>query len=254
MTQFRSKFIAVLSALLLCTGLATASAAMHKSHGAGGGIVPITSIDTSAFPGDGWDSATYGSNVYVVWHAKAGLNLMCYSIATGDPCANYPVTITNDGDTLTVSGNPTIYRSLAGYLYVYAVDDTTLTPGVAKLDLNNGGALVSFTNLAPAGSAWIENSSYAGVSNAVLSGTRFMAFNAVPNVSSPTGAQDTLLCFDVSSDAPCANQPYAVNYGDGSYGKNVWYNADLAMGPYLSTQTSLVGGNVLVEVGGDNAN
>ncbi len=218
-------------------------------------VTPISTINTvgvhnaAGSNGDGWDSTVYDNNVYVVWHNVTGLNVMCYSILSGARCPNYPVTVKNGSDTLQVGENPTVYRNSNGMLYVYAVDKGNNTAGVAKIDLATGATLSSFIALTPSGSAWSNAAYQTGISNGIIAGSRFYAFNYEPNVTPASGsATDTLLCLNLSTDQACASQPYAVNYAaPGTSSKMVWGGGSYTA---LDAQLALIGTNLLVEVAG----
>ena len=87
----------------------------------------------------------------------------------------------------------------------------------------------------PAGQAPLTPFGISGVSAPVLIGTHWYSFSFVDS-SAQSGAKNTLLCFDVSTDAACAGQPFAVSLGEGQVSDS----------GYLSPATAAIGSRVIV--------
>ena len=72
-----------------------------------------------------------------------------------------------------------------------------------------------FTALTPVGEGPIGPGGWGGLSAPMLIGTHWYAFNYVTAVN-VSGAENELLCFDMSTDAACNGQPFAVSFGAGT--------------------------------------
>src|SRR5581483_643018 len=84
---------------------------------------------------------------------------------------------------------------------------------VVCVDVSNPTANPSFcgfTALTGTGEASLYPG-WAELTNPVLVGNHLYAFNYVPGAN-VSGSENKLLCFDVSTDAACAGQPFTVNF------------------------------------------
>lgn len=168
--------------------------------------------------GDGWTVAFYGGNVYTVFHHNSILKVVCLVIATAASCTDYPKTVqTLDGpphDFGTSEFANVHIDTASATLYVWGTDRTTLEAGVVAVDLNssNSNPFKSFTPLTAAGDAQAGPGPKSNIGNAVLIGNKWYAFSlhAPSSNYTPTGTQDKLMCFDVSTAAACPSQPFAI--------------------------------------------
>ena len=67
-----------------------------------------------------------------------------------------------------------------------------------------------FTALSAVGDGYV--SGYGAISDPMQVGTKLYAFNYFPSAG-VTGSRNQLLCFDTTTDAACAGQPFTVNLG-----------------------------------------
>ena len=130
-----------------------------------------------------------------------------------------PKTITDgSGNEFATSAQPGLWLNPAtGKLYVFGNRTVDATAGVVCIDTtqpaSNLDPFCGFTPLSGVGDAPL-NGGTSGISDPVVVGTDWYAFNAVPGT--PTGTEDKLMCFSLTSQSACASQPFSVNYGPGT--------------------------------------
>ncbi len=176
------------------------------------GAPPPSNFEGSA-GGDGWAVAMTPTEVFNVFHHIPELQVACHKQVDASSCWSGPKTITDaQGNNFTTSIGPGLYLDQStGKLYVYVVRNSDSTGGVVCIDTtkpagDTGAQLFcGFTALTPAGGS---NDSPSSLSAPVQVGTNWYSFNEVVG-----GTNNKLLCFNLVSDAPCASQPFAVNYG-----------------------------------------
>src|SRR6185437_10535723 len=108
------------------------------------------------------------------------------------------------------SGHPGIYlEQNSGKLYVYATRATDSTGGVVCIDTttaaNNPNPFCGFTTLTAPGESPLVNG-ISALSMPLQAGGRLYAFNYAPGLSA--GAANHMLCFDLTTHAACASQPF----------------------------------------------
>lgn len=176
--------------------------------------VPPASNYAGSAGGDGWAVAMTPSRVYNVFH-HGRLTVACHLQTNAAACSN-PKAISDNGAFFDVSGQPGLHLEQdSGRLYVFASKYSAGVAGVVCIDTTKPDAdpnpFCGFTALTPAGDA--PGSS--GVSDMAVIGTRLYAFNHVSSAPS-SGGKNRLLCFDTTTRAACAGQPYSVPYGNGT--------------------------------------
>lgn len=108
-----------------------------------------------------------------------------------------------------------------GHLYVPVVRSLDDTAGVLCIDTTqpdsapDSAFYCGFTALTPAGEGSNGAASANGLSDPVQVGSDWYFMDEVPGA--PVGAEDQMLCFDLSAQAPCAGQPYPVDLGGAVY-------------------------------------
>jgi hypothetical protein len=198
---------------------------------AAGSVVTYTASSTIATPGplkfsgspggDGWAVAIGTSKIFNVFHHGSALTVSCQVKATAAACWS-PKTITDgSGVGFATSASPGLYLDQAsGHLFVYAARSSDFTAGVVCIDTtlpNSASGLqlfCGFTPLSAIGDApyALQNGvSLSGLSDPVQVGNHWYAFNAVQGT--PSGTEDKLLCFSLTTFAACNAQPYAVPFG-----------------------------------------
>jgi hypothetical protein len=128
-----------------------------------------------------------------------------------------------------------------GKLYVFATRDDS-TAGVVCIDTTQAATssdpFCGFTALTAVGHA--PDAGISGLSEPALIGTKWYAFNYVSGAPA-SGDQNALLCFDVSTKAGCASQPFAVSFGSGNISAGTWPEPQLAAIGGLIVVTATVG-------------
>ena len=249
--------MALLAVVALLGGLATVVASPVSATVQSAtytGTQPITVPPASSFTGgsggDGWALAFTTTRVFNVYHHSGALIVDCHVQATAAPCwddYNEPRIVQNSG--LDANNNPVDPNfSTAGQvgqwldptsrkLYVVAHRNYDASGGVVCVDtdlaLTTQNPFCGFTQLTGPGSA------NDGLSNIAVVGTKLYSFNYVDGQPSGSGVNQ-LLCFDTTTDAACAGQPYDLGLTGTIYGSN-----------YPTPGTVAIGGRVYIPLGND---
>ena len=178
-------------------------------------VPPASSFSGSA-GGDGWGLAFTPTAVYNVFHHQPQLTVACHVQTDATPCWS-PETITDgSGNGYATSGMPGMWVDQAtGHLYVFATRSIDATGGVVCIDTTiaatNPNPFCGFTVLTAVGGAPLNGGAWGGITDPVVVGTDWYAFNYV--AGTPTGSEDQLLCFSLTTQSACASQPFAVSIG-----------------------------------------
>lgn len=190
--------------------------------------------------GDGWGIGLTPTAVYNIFHHNGSLNVSCHLQSDASPCwgqtlyktiteTSGSITGTAAGDCSTgtpcgfsASGEPGLYVDQAsGHLFVYATgyvgsSSTEPTAGVVCIDTtqpaSNPDPFCGFTPLSNGGDAPL-GSYFSGVTDPLVVNGNWYAFNYVDSSSLPSGTEDKLMCFSLTTLKACPGQPYAVNLG-----------------------------------------
>jgi hypothetical protein len=182
--------------------------------------VPPASNFAGSGGGDGWAVALSETAVYNVFHHNpSALTVACHLQVNAEACSGWPKTISEPGGSAFTSGaQPGMYLDQrTGKLYVYTTRLSDLTGGVLCVDTTSEEAdpYCGFTELTGEGEAPLTtNRGISGMSNPMLIGKHWYSFNFVAGTQK--GTENTLACFDVGTDAPCAGQPYPVTIPSGN--------------------------------------
>lgn len=183
--------------------------------------VPPASSFAGQGGGDGWALAVGATQVFNVFHHSSSLTVACHEQADASPCWA-PETITDTaGNGFATSGHAGLRLDLAtGKLYVFGTRTSDSTGGVVCIDTTlaptNTNPFCGFTALTAVGEApW--TSGLSAISAPALVGEKWYAFNYVQGAEA-TGTQNKLLCFDLSTHAACASQPYTLAFAAGTNG------------------------------------
>jgi hypothetical protein len=244
--------IATALAALVCLFVFSATAASAQAETATYSAVetipvPPASDFAGSGGGDGWAVALSETAVYNVFHHHPMLQFACHYQSNAEPCYA-PETITDgEGHNFATSGQPGLYLDHhTGKLYVYATRTSDGTAGVVCIDTTlaptNPDPFCGFTALTPVGHAPLV-SGISGASAPMLIGTHLYSFSFANGVNQGSG-ENELLCFDVSTDAACSGQPYAVSIGTGT----------VSDGGFPSPATAAIGSKVIIplNIGGEN--
>ena len=245
----RRRLLAPASVVALAATGAVVAGALPSAAGAAG---TVTYTNTQTFPvppassyagsggGDGWGLAFSATQVFNVFHHNSSLTVACHVQADASPCYP-PETITDpaSGAGFTVGGHAGLWMDAGtGKLYVFATR-TDATAGVVCVDTTqaatNPNPFCGFTPLTAVGAADLSPG-YSSLSDTMQVGPRLYAFNYANNHAVPDGDFNTLLCFDTTTHAACAGQPYTVDLGSGTL------SSDTAPGPGVAA----IGGKVIV--------
>jgi hypothetical protein len=225
---WRARAAAVAAILPLSLAVLAATPADPASATSGGTVTYSANINVPAPPasnfagatsGDGWNVGLSPTAVYNVFHHQEFLGVDCHLQANAGqtaPCWGGQETITDtDGSAFYTSGQPTVFLDQStGYLYVFVTHPEDDTAGVACINTNETppNLFCGYQPLTAVGQGPPTSSGISGVSDAVQVGSNMYAFNYV-NTGAPTGAEDELLCFSLTTDSACPDQPYAVDTG-----------------------------------------
>jgi hypothetical protein len=248
-SRLRRRLLASAAAVALAATGAVAAVAMPSAAVAAG---TVTYTNTQTFPvppassyagsggGDGWGLAFSATQVFNVFHHDSSLTVACHEQADASPCYS-PETITDpaSGAGFTVGGHAGLWMDAGtGKLYVF-VTRTDATAGVVCIDTTqaatNTNPFCGFTPLTAVGAADLSPG-YSSLSDTMQVGPRLYAFNYADNHAAPDGDFNTLLCFDTTTHAACAGQPYRVDLGSGNL------SSYTAPGPGVAA----IGGKVIV--------
>lgn len=219
----RGRAAAVVPVILLLCGLTAGAApasAETATYSATQTIpVPPASDFAGSGGGDGWAVALSESAVYNVFHHQSTLQVACHLQTNATACFSPETIRDSEGHDFSTSGQPGLYLDQqTGKLYVYATRTSDSTAGVVCIDttiaVSNPDPFCGFTTLTPSGEAPLVIG-ISGTSAPMLIGHNWYAFSYSNGVGQ-SGAKNTLLCFDVSTDAACAGQPFAVSIGSGT--------------------------------------
>ena len=175
---------------------------------------PLPSQYPATTNSDGWAVALSATQVFNVNHHTSDLEVTCHNQIDASFCWPMQTKVVTDGvhQFATPVAPGLELNQATGHLYVYAVETPGDTAGVVCIDTTQPVAapgtslFCGFTPLSAPGDAPIGQ--YAGISSPELVGSDWFAFNEV--AGSDSGTQNTMLCFDLATDAACAAQPYTV--------------------------------------------
>jgi hypothetical protein len=229
--------IATLVCLFILSATAASASAELITYRATETIpVPPASNFAGEGGGDGWAVALSPTAVYNVFHHDGELRVACHFQANAEKCfESEQITEPGSGNKFSTSGHPGLFLDQhTGKLYVYVTRPSDGTAGVVCIDTTiaekNPDPFCGFTALTGAGEA--PDPGYSAVSTPMLVGSHWYAFNFVSG-KEHVGDQNALMCFDVSTDAACAGQPYTVALGSGTIGSGLPGPSTAAIGSDL---------------------
>jgi MYXO-CTERM domain-containing protein len=186
---------------------------------------PPSKVFATSGGGDGWDVALSSTQVFNVFHHNSAIQVACHNQVDASPCWPTLTRTVNDGTSnFGTPGHAGLYLDQAtGKLYVYATRLANTQAGVVCVDTvaaaTSTNPFCGFTPLTGPGEA-PTSTSFFGMSMLSLPmkvGTKLYSFNFAPGSApgGPTGttSQNRLLCFDLSTGAACAGQPFSVDLG-----------------------------------------
>ena len=220
-------------AAFLCLGMLAATAASagaesatYSTYSAIQSVpVPPASHFAGSGGGDGWAVALSETAVYNVFHHQDILQVACHLQSNAEPCFSpETITETGTGDSFASQPQPGLYLDQhTGKLYVYATRLPDDTGGVVCIDTTlaptNPDPFCGFTELTGKGEAPpTTNRGISGMSNPMVverGGEKlWYSFNFAQGTRE--GDKDELACFDLTTGAACAGQPYAVTLPAGT--------------------------------------
>lgn len=210
---FLASLVALLAAPLACAGTYTYISTQTFP-------VPPASTFSGSGGGDGWALAMTPADVYNIFHHNSTLTVACHHQVNAATCWTPITVVDGSGHNFGTSGQPGLWIDPAtSKLYTFATRSDN-TAGVVCFDTvaaattpTSASAFCGFTALSAVGEAPLSGDSNLG--NPSIVGSRVYSFNYVPGVG-VSGTQNKLLCFDKSTLAACAGQPYTVTFGAGN--------------------------------------
>ncbi len=212
--------------------------------------------------------------VYNVFHHAGSTQLACHFQKDGGPCWGagheairvYEQAVGATAVDYTAAGQPGLYLDQpSGKLYMFTTRSSDHTAGVLCMDtkavdpalnpqfdpantkgFNPDGrvAFCGFTPLSAPGEG-MNSGGYNVLGAPAQVGSRWFTFNWF-NGEPPTGTMNKLLCFDLSTFAACANQPYPLaNIGTGVVSVNTPGPSAVAVGSKVIVPLSIGGSEVL---------
>jgi hypothetical protein len=214
---------------IVCCGLTLATAgtasASEQTQYAGTETIPVPPASNFAGSGggDGWAVGLTSDRVYNVFHHQDATTVACHNQSDASTCWSSPRTITDgSGDNFSTSIAPGLFVDQnTGHLYVPVVRTSDNVAGVLCIDTTQPDSAADsafycgFTALTPAGQGSNGAADANGLSDPVQIGSDWYFMDEVPGA--PVGAEDQMLCFDLATQAACANQPYPVDLGGAVY-------------------------------------
>lgn len=182
--------------------------------------VPPASNYAGSGGGDGWAVALSNTQVFNVFHHNGSLQVVAHNQSDASTAWGPDVITDSSGNGYSTGGQPGLYLDqTTGKLYVYATRNSDSTGGVVCIDTTQGTTnpdpFCGFTALTGVGEASLYPG-YGELTDSRLIGNHLYSFNYDPGSGVGPGAQNKLLCFDVSTDAACAGQPFTVNFAAGN--------------------------------------
>lgn len=173
---------------------------------------PSANFSGAGGGGDGWAVALSSTQIFNVFHHQTYLAVNCHNQSNASTCTGYPKTITDgSNDAFATSVGPGMYFDApTGHLYVWGTRESDHTAGVVCIDTTSTVAdpFCGFSATSAVGDAPLDGGNNSGITNPVLVGTHWYAFNEVAGAAS--GSKNEMMCFDTTTDAACASQPYSI--------------------------------------------
>lgn len=218
------RFLAVFCVAIMLAGLSmmvtspTANAQQTVTYTATQVIpIPPASNYQGSGGGDGWGIALNDDRVYNIFHHLSRLTIACHEQSDASSCWA-PRTISGPQGNFNTSSHPGMYMDPAdGKLYVYATQAADLTAGVVCIDTRSDTAadmFCGYTPLTEPGDA--RQGSTSGTSSLIEVAGKLYAFNFFTS-SEAIGDRNTMMCYDLATDAPCPGQPFNISVGATSF-------------------------------------
>ncbi|HEV2361521.1 MAG TPA: Ig-like domain-containing protein, partial [Acidimicrobiales bacterium] len=239
----------------LVVGLGGVTVLPIQSAGAVNPPIPYTATLTAPIPpfsnfsgaspgGAGWSVAVSSTQVFSVFLHSGEVEVGCLNQVDSSNCSGYPKIVSGLNGGFATPGHPGLYLSQSsGRLYVFATQESDNTGGVVCIDTTSSSSnpFCGFTPLTTAGQA-PTNPSYSEISDPVQVGSNWYAFNYFydtngPGTSVPTGTEDELMCFSLTSFGACDGEPFNLGLGGSTF--NMTSPAPLI---------AAVGGDVIVPI------
>jgi hypothetical protein len=209
--------------------------------------VPPASNYSGSAGGDGWELAMTPTAVYNVFHHQSTMQVACHLQSDASACWSPKTIVDGSSNNFATSGHPGLYLDQAtGKLYVYGTRTSDSTAGVVCIDTVAAAAasnpFCGFTALSVVGEATISGS-ISAVSAPVVTQSRFYAFNFFSGAA-VTGTKNTLMCFDLTTFAACASQPFSIGLGTGT----------VSVGNFPPPAVTAIGTRILVPININSVN
>jgi uncharacterized repeat protein (TIGR01451 family) len=210
--------LAIAAALLVVSLPATAGADTTTVTYVATQVIPVPPASDyhGSGGGDGWGIALTSTGVYQIFHHSGTFQVACHNQSDAQLCSNlFPERITDgNGSDFSSSSHPGMHIDPAsGKLYAFATRNSDTTAGVVCVDTTIANTTANpFCGFTP-----LTGVREGGTTSApAIVGTKMFAFDYVSGVPVGNGAQDKLLCFDLTTLAACAGQPFTLSVGAGT--------------------------------------
>jgi Ca2+-binding RTX toxin-like protein len=199
--------------------------------------VPPASTYSGSGGGDGWNIVLSDTQVFNVFHHSSNVTVACHQQSDAAECYPARTLIDANNHHFGASGHSSAYYDAGTqHVYLFTVRDDN-TGGVVCFDATTAATepnpFCGFTPLTAVGHAVGGGTPYVG--QAVKVGDRWFAYSWV-NGMGAVDDQNALLCFDFSSHAACAGQPFSPSLG----------GATVTVGNFPPPPTAAVAGRVIV--------
>lgn len=197
--------------------------------------VPSSTFSTST-GGDGWGVTFYDNYIFNIYHHSDYTRLDCHLRTTGARCAGYTKDITTTEGSTTVNYRASMRSDAwvdADTAKLYAFTSPTAgayanRAGVICVDIRSTPTSCGFTPLTTDNTV----NNYGHLSDSVSVGRRMF--------SAESAGTNSLVCFDASTNAQCANSPVTMSGASGaSWGSGGVHLETIGTRVFARTSTNL---------------
>ncbi|HEY4278999.1 MAG TPA: DUF11 domain-containing protein [Conexibacter sp.] len=185
---------------------------------------PVTAFRTSTANGDGWEAIFIGSNVYNVFHHRAGTlaALDCHDKSTGVECAGFPVQYVSPTAGVPFTDNTDVFGTGDNVLMTSSYNNAAYDPATGRIWFATGVVNSTSIGVACADVVTMQSCGYTQLGTAASPNTTTLGGgpnNGAPGIvggkqlgskyySVATGvAGAPVFCFDTAATSPCAGWP-----------------------------------------------
>ena len=199
--------------------------------------VPPASTYSGSAGGDGWNVAFSDTEVFNVFHHSSNVTVACHKQSDASECYPARTLVDASNRTFGASGHSSAhYDAATKHVYLFTIRSDN-TGGVVCFDTTTAAStpnpFCGFTALTAVGNAVGGGTPF--ISQGAKVGDRWFAYSWV-NGMGAVGDQNALLCFDFSTHAACAGQPFSPSLG----------GATVSVGNFPPPPATAIAGRVIV--------